>query len=183
MISHIVACSENNIIGADGKIPWHFPEDLQRFKALTQGATVIMGRKTYESIGHALPLRLNIVLTRREGYVVDDCIVMNDIGEAIKVGQKINGTKVFIIGGEEIYKRSMPYIDSIYLTRVHQTIDGDTSYPDIPDEFKEVDCMKYKDYSYLKYERVNDGQENKANHKCCRKENQCANKANCACGS
>lgn len=131
-ISLIAAASENNVIGDHGKIPWDIPADMKHFRAITIGKPVIMGRKTYESIGHPLPKRPNIVITRQKGFTAEGCEVVGSLEEAI---EKVERTEeVFVIGGGEIYKDALPRADRVYLTRVHATIEGDAYFPEFHSE-------------------------------------------------
>jgi dihydrofolate reductase len=128
-ISIIVAVAENDAIGFDNHLLWHISEDLKRFKSLTTGHHVIMGRKTYESVGKPLPGRVNIVISRQENYRVDGCLVANSFEEALELAKL--DSEVFIIGGGEIYKQALPITDKIYLTRVHAGFAGDTFFPEL----------------------------------------------------
>jgi len=152
MISHIVALSDNNVIGVDGEIPWHLPEDLKRFKRMTSNHVVIMGRKTHEGIGKPLPNRVNIIITRQVGYRSEGCLIAASLEDALKVSE-MNDDEIFIIGGGEIYKQSMHLIDTIHMTRVWGEIEGDTKYPDIPSDFKCENIEDLKDFSYITYKR------------------------------
>lgn len=152
MVSHIVACSDNNIIGADGEIPWNIPDDLKRFKRLTSNHVVIMGRKTHESIGKPLPNRVNVVITRQAGYKSEGCLIATSIEDALKVSG-VSDDEIFIIGGGEIYRQSMDLIDTIHMTRVWGKAEGDAEYPEIPSDFK-VTCVEDMDgFSYITYRR------------------------------
>ena len=115
-ISLIVAASTNNVIGVAGGLPWHLPEDLKRFKAITMGKPIIMGRATYASIGRALPGRKSIVLTRQSGFEAEGCEVVDSIDAAISAAGAVD--EVMIIGGGDIYRQFLPQADRIYLTRV-----------------------------------------------------------------
>lgn len=128
-ISLIVAASTNNVIGVAGGLPWHLPEDLKRFKAITMGKPIIMGRATYASIGRALPGRKSIVLTRQSGFEAEGCEVVDSIDAAIAAAGAVD--EVMIIGGGDIYRQFLPQADRIYLTRVHAGIDGDTTFPEL----------------------------------------------------
>jgi dihydrofolate reductase len=127
-ISIIVAASTNNVIGKDGGLPWRLPEDLRRFKQVTMGKPMIMGRATWESIGRALPGRKNIVMTRQKDFVAEGCDVVATIDDAIKTAG--NAEEVMIIGGGNLYRQFLPRTDRIYFTRVHVRIDGDTYFPE-----------------------------------------------------
>ncbi len=131
MLSHIVAASENNIIGKNGELPWHLPNDFKYFKNKTWSMPVIMGRNTYESLKRDLPGRINIVVTKRTDFHPENVFVTNEIDKAIEKAEECEAKEIFIIGGGEVFKQTMEIVDRIYLTRVHTTIDGDTSYPEI----------------------------------------------------
>ena len=138
-VSIIAAVSKNFVIGYKGKIPWHIPEDLKRFKKITSGHHVIMGRKTFESIGHPLPNRINIILTRNKNYKADGCRVVNSLQEALTKAKISKDKEVFIIGGEQIYNLALPIADKIYLTQVHHNFKGDSFFPKInTDNWKEI---------------------------------------------
>lgn len=128
-ISLVVAVSENGVIGTDGALPWHLPVDLRHFKALTMGKPILMGRKTFESIGKPLPGRLNIVVTRSREWTADGVIVVHDIAAGIKAAARHED--LMIIGGGEIYARTISLASRVYLTRVHLEVEGDTLFPDL----------------------------------------------------
>jgi len=160
LITIIVAAAENNIIGNDNKLIWHLSNDLKRFKELTKGHHVIMGRKTFESMPKALPNRTNIIITRKKDYFAENAIVTNSLDEAIKLTS--DDPQPFIIGGGEIYKIALNISDRIELTRVHHNFDGDTYFPDIDSkiwreinrtEKKKDDKHKY-DYTFITYEKI-----------------------------
>ncbi len=123
-VSIIVAMSNNKAIGKDNDLPWKLSNDLKRFKTLTSGKTVIMGRKCYESIGRPLPNRKNVIITRNTEYSAEGCEIRHDLAEAIKEFN-IEGEELFIIGGSDIYKESFPIADKLYLTRVLAEVEGD----------------------------------------------------------
>ena len=128
-ISLIVAASKNNAIGKDNQLLWHLPNDMKFFKQTTWAMPVVMGRKTFESIGSkALNGRLNIVITKQNDYNANDVVVVNSIEDAIFVAQQHSYKELFIIGGGEIYKQAMNKANKIYLTRVDTIIDGDTFF-------------------------------------------------------
>lgn len=146
-VSLIAAAGLNNEIGKDNKLPWHIPDDLKNFKALTSGKVIVMGRKTWESLGYKpLPNRHHVILTRKQGGVPDIDGVLNlkgDMGSVIEflkkeVVEKDYPKEIFIIGGAEIYQQAMPYADKIYLSRVEAKVEGaDAFFPEIDrDEFK-----------------------------------------------
>ena len=194
--SHICAAAKNNSIGLKGKLPWNISEDLKFFKEKTQGKALIMGRKTFESLGSPLPFRLNVVITRNRdksqttntnytSICLDDSSQISD--EEIKLLSTIKkilpvvfcssikdamvlcsrkeiqqryGQEIFISGGGEIYKQTLPLVHRIYLTRIHRNYDGDAFYPNIPEgEFQEVDRKDREgdpSYSFITYERKKD---------------------------
>jgi dihydrofolate reductase len=130
--SAIVAHDTDRVIGGDNKLLWNLPEDLKRFRDITMGAPIVMGRKTFESIGKPLPGRENIILTRDTNFKVDGCFVYNDM-ESIIADYK-NSNEVFIIGGGEIYKLFFPHIDRLYITVVEGEYEGDTHFPHYSDD-------------------------------------------------
>lgn len=133
----VVAISENNAIGKDNQLLWHLPADLKHFKNITSGHTIIMGRKTYDSIGKPLPNRRNIMITRQTGLQLDGIEVVNSLDEALALCKDEN--KVFVIGGAEIYKQALPLAHKVELTRVHQEFDADAFFPELDNEtWKEV---------------------------------------------
>ncbi len=154
----IVAASENNVIGNKGKIPWNLPADLKYFRKLTEGHLVIMGRKTYESIGHPLPRRRNIVISRQEGFKAEGCEVVKSLEEALKIAE--GEGEVFVIGGGEIYKQALPLADRVYLTRVHAQIEGEAFFPEVSKgwvemsrEPHEADAEHAHSFTFFTYER------------------------------
>jgi len=129
-ISLIVAASENNAIGKNNQLLWKLPNDFKFFKNTTWGMPVVMGRRTYDSLGKALPGRLNVVITRQKDWKVEDAITTADINTAINKATEANANEIFIIGGGEIYKQAIDTVaNKIYLTRVHTVIEGDTYFP------------------------------------------------------
>jgi dihydrofolate reductase len=162
MISIIVAASTNDVIGAHGELPWRLSDDLRRFKRVTMGKPVIMGRKTWESIGKPLPGRQNIVITRQSGYAAEGCDVVSSVDAAIAASG--DADEIMIIGGSEIYQLFLGSAGRIYLTRVHADIRGDAGFvlPDAPDwqlvsdERHAADDRNEFDYSFRRYDRVMD---------------------------
>jgi dihydrofolate reductase len=128
-LSIIVAVAENNVIGANNQLIWHISDDLKRFKALTTGHCIVMGRKTFESIGKPLPKRTNIVVSRNKNLVIEGCTVSTSLQEAIAACPA--NQEVFIIGGGELYRQALPLAHKIYLTIVHRHFEGDTYFPEI----------------------------------------------------
>lgn len=131
-IALIVAASNNNVIGRNNELPWHLPKDLAYFKKVTSGSPILMGRKTYESIGFALPNRLNIIITRNTDYHCRDAVVVNSLKAAIDYAKATTSSEeIYIIGGATIFEEALPIIDKIYLNRVLAEIEGDTFLPEI----------------------------------------------------
>ena len=136
MISIIVAIAENGVIGDKNALLWNIKEDMRRFRTTTMGHPVVMGRKTFESIGRPLPKRTNVVITRGDSEF-EGCLVAHSIEEAVKMFSP--DEEVFIIGGAQIYKQALPLADKLYLTIVHRNYEGDTSFPEIDySEWREV---------------------------------------------
>jgi dihydrofolate reductase len=128
-ISLVVAAAENGVIGADNQLPWHLPDDLKRFKALTIGKPILMGRKTHESIGRPLPGRTNIVISRQQGLTLPGCVVVNSLAQAqAAAGEAV---ELAIIGGAELYAQALSSAHVIHLTRVHAQLSGDARFPDL----------------------------------------------------
>jgi len=132
IISIITAISDNNIIGDDNKIPWYLPSDFKYFKEKTLNHTIIMGRKTFESIGKKLPNRKNIIITSDLNYKADGCVICHSLDEAIEMSK--NEDEIFIIGGSQIYKQSLNIADKLYITRVHGEFSGNITFPDYQKE-------------------------------------------------
>jgi len=129
-ISFVVAAAENGVIGAGNRLPWHLPDDLKRFKALTLGKPILMGRKTHESIGRPLPGRTNIVMTRQRGLALPGCVVVNTLDEAKAAAG--DAAELAVIGGAELYVQTLSSADLIHLTRVHAHVQGDAKFPELP---------------------------------------------------
>lgn len=132
-ISLIAALSENNIIGKDNQLPWNIPEDLKRFKRLTSGHSIIMGRKTFESIGRSLPNRTNIVITRDPEKMnnIHGIEVVSSLEESLQLAQEKPGSEeIFIIGGGQIFQQAIGIANKLYITVVHTTLEGDALFPD-----------------------------------------------------
>jgi dihydrofolate reductase len=163
MISLIVAASANHAIGHQNKLLWHLPNDMKFFKSTTWAMPVIMGRKTFESMGSkALNGRANIIITRQQGWETDSTITAYNIEEAIAKAKQTNCKEIFIAGGGEIYQQSMQLANRIYLTRVHTTIEGDTFFPEIDLNLWQLtskkDFLKDEkhsfDYSFEMYDKI-----------------------------
>ncbi|MBP3595987.1 MAG: dihydrofolate reductase [Clostridia bacterium] len=162
MLSIIVAIANNNVIGKDNTLIWHLPEDLKRFKKLTTGHTIIMGRKTFESLGRILPNRKHIVLSTNKEYTIDNenVEVVYNISDLEKYQNDLE--EHFVIGGAKIYSLLMPFVEKMYITKINENFEGDVYFPNInKNEWKEVFKEKGKrdekndfDYEYINYERL-----------------------------
>lgn len=141
-ISIIVAASANNVIGADGQLPWRLPEDLKHFKSITMGKPMIMGRATFDAIGCALPGRKSIVLSRQQGFEAEGCVVVPTIDAALEAAG--DAEEVMVIGGGEIYRQLLPVADRIYMTRIQADIEGDTRFPEL--DMNEWDVIAVEEY-------------------------------------
>ena len=161
MLSIIVAVAKNNVIGKDNQLIWHLPEDLKRFKEITSGHTIIMGRKTFESLGRVLPNRKHIILCNDMEMDIDNenVEILDDIS---KLDKYINSDEEnFVIGGATIYKLLMPYVNKLYITKINQDFEGDVYFPEIKEaEWKEISKEKGLkndenpyDYEYITYVR------------------------------
>jgi dihydrofolate reductase len=160
MISYIVAMDENQVIGRNNELPWHLPADLAYFKKMTMGKPIIMGRKTHESIGRALPGRENIIVTRNKDYQSDGCKVVHSVDE-IKRLEKETDQELSVIGGAELFKELFPVTDRLYITHIYYEFEGDTFFPEIKWEDWEVverekgvkDEENPYDYEFVVYDR------------------------------
>ena len=162
----IVAAAENGVIGRNNGLPWHLPEDLRYFKRVTMGKPIVMGRKTFESIGRPLPGRSNIVISRNAEFSASGVQVVASLDEALALADKIahmdGAAEVVVIGGAEIYQLAMPLADRLYITEVHASVEGDAMLPPIhwPDwreisrELHAASAGNPFDYSFVVYERV-----------------------------
>jgi len=151
IISIIVAHSRNMAIGKAEALVWRLPEDLKRFKKLTTGHPIIMGRKTYQSIGRPLPGRTNIVVTRDINLEIPGCIVVHSVAEASEKAKEFEQEEVFIIGGAEIYKETLPLTDRLYVTKVDMHVDGDAFFPEYSNIFTKKISEESGEYEGLKY--------------------------------
>ncbi|OGS70936.1 MAG: diacylglycerol kinase [Flavobacteria bacterium RIFCSPLOWO2_12_FULL_35_11] len=161
MVTIIAAIAENNALGKDNQLIWHLPGDLKRFKKTTLNHVVIMGRKTFESLGKPLPNRTNILITRDKNYKTEGCVVVNSLKEALETAAK-EDENPFILGGAEIYKQALPFTDKLDVTFVHHQFDADVFFPEIDktiwketsrEDFKADENNKY-DYSFVTFERI-----------------------------
>ncbi|MDO8648527.1 MAG: dihydrofolate reductase [Candidatus Peregrinibacteria bacterium] len=162
ILSLIAAADEGNVIGKDNALLWRLPGDFARMKELTKGHTLIMGRKTHESIGRALPNRRNIVISRQEGIEFPGCEVTSSLEDALALARESGDEEVFIFGGGEVYRQALPLAHRIYLTRVHAHFDGDAFFPELPQkEWLEIQSEPHDAddenpyaHTFLVYERV-----------------------------
>ena len=160
-LSAIVAVAENGVIGDDNQIPWYLPADLRYFKRVTLGHPVIMGRKCFQSIGRALPKRLNVVMTRNAFFVADGVTVAHSGEQALGAARASGAGEAFVIGGADIYRRFWAQTQTLYYTRVHTEVDGDIRFPEpSPDEWRhlseerhEADAKNPHAYTFHVYER------------------------------
>ncbi len=160
-ISLIVAKAENNVIGNRNKLPWHLKDDLQNFKKLTMGHHILMGRKTFDSIGKALPGRMSLVVSSEPKPNLENVFWFTSIFRAIKQAERNGETELFIIGGEKIYKYALSLVDRIYLTEVKANVEGDVSFPQLSlknwKTVSEQHCQKNADndhdFSFLVLDR------------------------------
>lgn len=158
-LSLIVAISENNVIGRAGDLPWHISEDLKRFRRITTGHPIIMGRKNHESIGRLLPDRRSIIITRQRDYAVEGATVVHSLDAALAACA--GEDEAFIIGGADIYALALPHVDRIHLTRVHEVIEGDVMFPPCDwTDFVETGRETYNDpipHSFITMNRATAG--------------------------
>jgi dihydrofolate reductase len=156
LISLIVAMAENRVIGNKGEIPWKIPGEQKMFRAITMGHTMVMGRKTYEAIGKALPGRTNIVVTRQADYQAPDCMVFNDLKSAIESCPS-DENELFVIGGGQIYADTIAMADRIYLTLVPKEVPGDTFFPEFSESEFQIIKSEFIDgvvpYHFYIYEK------------------------------
>lgn len=162
----IVAAAENAVIGRNNALPWHLPEDLRYFKKVTMGKPIVMGRKTFESIGRPLPGRVNIVVTRNPGFQAEGVRVVASLDEALRLAEDIalidGAQELVVIGGAEIYKAAIPRAERLYITEVHASVEGDACLPQVDwKDWREIGRERYPaqgpnpyDYSFVVYERL-----------------------------
>ena len=158
----IAAMGKNRVIGKDNDMPWHLPADLQHFKKTTLGCPIIMGRKTYDSIGRPLPGRLNIILSRNAHLEIEGCSVVNSLDDAIDLAEKTDASEIFITGGAHLYNKFLEDADCLYLTLIDEEFEGDTYFPDYTQfVWKEVEREEHKAdeknphaYSFITLDRI-----------------------------
>lgn len=155
-LSLIAAMASNRAIGLRNTLPWHLPEDLKRFKALTMGHHIVMGRKTYDSIGKLLPGRDTVIVTRNADYAVPGCLAVNSLDAALTVSH--GDDEVFFVGGAELYRQALPIAHRIYLTEIQRVFDGDAFFPEF-DKSQWIETARDKqrtmdfEYHYVVYDR------------------------------
>lgn len=160
IVSLVAAMAENGVIGRDGKLPWHLPDEIKHFKTLTIDHTVIMGRKTYEEVGRPLPNRRNVVISRHRDFRPSGVTVVPNLDEALALGA--TESEVFVIGGGEIYRLALPRADRLYLTVVHTVVEGDTTFPPLDqsawvledEQFHPADERHSASFSIRRYSRI-----------------------------
>ncbi len=169
MLSIIVAIAENNVIGKDGKLIWHIPRDLKHFKDTTDGATIIMGRKTFESLPYVLPNRKHVVLTRNEEFTVDhpDVTIIHSLADIEPY--KESDEECFIIGGGQLFRTMLPHASRLYITWIGKAYEGDTTFPEIPsdefmlaEEWEDVDEKTGIQLNFANYDRIESDLEEQA---------------------
>lgn len=143
ILSLLVAADENNVIGKDNQLPWHLPNDLKYFKNLTWALPIVMGRKTYESIGKPLPGRQSIVITRNTDWQKEGVSVVHSFEEAIELAKSFDVKEIFVIGGAEVFKSAFNKADRVYLTRIHHRFDGDVYFPEVSTEKWNLTSQKF----------------------------------------
>lgn len=166
LISFVVAADEGNIIGKDNQLPWHLPNDLKYFKNLTWGMPILMGRKTFDSIGKPLPGRKNIVITRSAGWMHEGVSVVHSVDEALALATAEAVSEIFVIGGAEIFNTAYPQASRLYLTRVHHRFEGDVVLPPVDEKewqlVKEVPCAADEKNAYAHSFQVWERKSNRA---------------------
>jgi dihydrofolate reductase len=162
MISLLYAMDKNRLIGSNNQLPWHLPQDLAYFKRITMDHKIVMGRKTFDSIGRPLPGRENIIITRDQQFSCDGCKVLHSIDEFLEMARKVD-EEIFVIGGAEIFKELLPYSDRLYVTHIHHEFEGDTFFPETNDTEWEIisnepgikNEKNPYDFDFVVYERKN----------------------------
>ena len=153
ILQFVVAYSRNRVIGRDNGLPWRLPGDLAHFKRSTMGCPIVMGRKTWESLGRPLPGRLNVVITRDDSYTAQGATVCSDLEDALQACGAAE--RVCIIGGGQLFTEALPRVDEIIATEIHAEIDGDTFFPELPDaEWEEVERLPQPEENGLRYDFV-----------------------------
>ncbi len=171
IISLVVAAARNGVIGSDNRIPWHLPDDLKYFRRITTGHHVVMGRKTFASIGKPLRDRENIVITRSRDFTATGITVVHSLDEALELARRAGETEVFVIGGGEIYRQALPIAQRLYYTRVEADVPGNTYFPE-PDQQWDLredihhpaDERHVFSFRFQRYERVGPDDFDEENH-------------------
>ncbi len=162
IVSAIVAVAKNNVIGKNNDIPWYLPADLKYFKAKTLNHHIIMGRKSYESIGRRLPKRTNIIVTRNPYFIATNCLIVHSVEEALELALDNGEEEAFIIGGAQIYELSIPYLDRLYITEVDLEVEGEVFFPEldmtewklVSEDPRKAEGKNEHDYVFKVYERI-----------------------------
>lgn len=162
MISLLYAMDRNRLIGKNNQLPWHLPQDLAYFKRVTMGHTIVMGRKTFDSIGKPLPGRENIIITRDKHFTSNGCKIIHSIDELLELSRNKMDEEIFVIGGAEIFKEILPYSDRLYVTNIYHEFEGDTYFPSIDEnEWKMIskepgikDDKNPYDFDFAVYEKI-----------------------------
>ena len=155
-VTLVAAVAANGVIGRDGGLPWRLSEDLRHFKALTTGHALVMGRRTYDSIGRPLPGRTTVVLTRDPAWRADGVLVARDIAEAIALASSV-GERVFVVGGAQVYAAALPHVDRMVVTHLDEPADGDTYFPAVDwGQWQETGRQAYDGFTVVPYERIRD---------------------------
>ncbi|WP_377889072.1 dihydrofolate reductase [Alkalihalobacillus sp. R86527] len=161
MISFLLAMDENRMIGKDNDLPWHLPADLKYFKKMSLDKSIVMGRKTFESIGKPLPGRKSYVITRRD-LTIDDVTVLHSIDQFLELVEEDKEKEWFVIGGAEVYRQLLPYANRLYITEIHEEFQGDASFPELRSEdWEEKSRVQNRkdeknpyDYDFVVYEKA-----------------------------
>lgn len=157
-ISIIVATAKNGVIGVNNTLPWHLPEDLKRFRALTTGHHIVMGRKTYDSLGRLLPNRTTVIVTRNADYKVESALIANSLSDAIK--KCGDDDEIFLIGGAELYKDALKVANKLYMTQIDLSVEGDAFFPELDSaNWQETSREAFTsaqglDFTYVTYNKV-----------------------------
>ncbi|WP_163537612.1 dihydrofolate reductase [Gracilibacillus sp. YIM 98692] len=161
MISLLFAMGKNRVIGKNNTLPWYLPDDLKFFKQLTTSKTIVMGRKTFDSMNGPLPNRKNVVLTKNKSFTADGCTVIDEIEDIKQLEKESSEEEIFVIGGEEIFKQTLHIADRIYMTYIDESFDGDTFFPNFDEAQWQIskktkgpkDEKNKYDYYYIQYDR------------------------------
>jgi dihydrofolate reductase len=154
LLSVIAAMAKNRVIGIENRLPWHLPEDLRHFKTLTMGHHIVMGRKTYESIGRPLPGRVTVIVTRNPDYRADGCVTADSLDAAIEFGRAAGDPEIFFVGGAELYGQVLTRADRLYLTEIQAEFAGDAHFPALDSGWRETGRQRQTSAAGLAYDFV-----------------------------